>query len=82
MAALGGNFTAFWKPALIGRPKNRRMARNERHCLRPTGRGVADFVQISLGREIDTWLGRSSIPTTVSTAPTICSARPGCGVNL
>lgn len=45
-------FHRLLESAPIGRPKNRRIARNERHCFAPTGRGVADFVQISLGREI------------------------------
>lgn len=53
-------FHRLLEPAPIGRPKNRRKARNERHCLRPHRPRRRRLVQISLGREIE-YLARSVV---------------------
>ncbi|TGS85056.1 hypothetical protein EN817_23415 [Mesorhizobium sp. M3A.F.Ca.ET.174.01.1.1] len=70
------------EPAPIGPPKIAEWRGTSVFAFAPTGRGVANFVQISFGREIKYLAGSLVYPDYVPTAPTICSTRPGCGVNL
>ncbi|RWE31182.1 hypothetical protein [Mesorhizobium sp.] len=60
LAALGGNFTAFWNRHRSADQKIAEWRGTSVIAFAPTGRGVADFVQISLGREIE-YLARSVV---------------------
>ncbi|WP_348527745.1 hypothetical protein [Mesorhizobium sp.] len=53
LAALDGNFTAFWNRHRSAVQKIAEWRGTSVIVFAPTGRGVADFVQISLGREIE-----------------------------
>ncbi|TIU52064.1 MAG: hypothetical protein E5W19_02510 [Mesorhizobium sp.] len=80
LAALGGNLI-FWNRHRSADQKSRRMARNGVFAFALTGRGVADFVQISFGREIKYLAGRiasSELLLNIKWLPhQICSRRSG-----
>ncbi|WP_292451904.1 hypothetical protein [Mesorhizobium sp.] len=60
VAPLGGNFTAFWNRHRSADQKIAKWRGTSVVAFAPTGCGVADFVQISLGREIE-YLARSVV---------------------
>ncbi|PRD43724.1 hypothetical protein C5748_10800 [Phyllobacterium phragmitis] len=57
LAALGGDLTAFWNRYRSGANKFTEWRGTSVFAFAPTGRGVADFVQISLGREVEVLAG-------------------------
>ncbi|CAG0981633.1 MAG: hypothetical protein F9K19_22015 [Rhizobiaceae bacterium] len=57
LAALGGNLTAFWTKHRSGAQKFAEWRGTSVFAFAPTGPGVADFVQLSLGREIEVLAG-------------------------
>ena len=57
LAAFGGNLTAFWNRHRSGDQKFAEWRGTSVFAFAPTGPGVADFVQISLGRELEVLAG-------------------------
>ncbi|WP_352718582.1 hypothetical protein [Mesorhizobium sp. C280B] len=82
LADVGGDLTGFWNQHRESGENLTEWRGTSAFAFAPTGPGVADFVQLSLGREIEFLAGavvdRDYRPTS---APTICSSRPGCSVS-
>ncbi|TIQ06350.1 MAG: hypothetical protein E5X57_26270, partial [Mesorhizobium sp.] len=57
LAELGGDLTAFWNRHRQGGEKFAEWRGTSAFAFAPTGPGVADFIQLSLGREIEVLAG-------------------------
>lgn len=77
LAELGGDLAAFRIRHRQDGEKFAEWRGTSAFAFTPTGPGVADFIQLSLGREIEVLAGPVVDPDYRPTTPTISSSRPG-----